>query len=133
MSETGATPPPVAPPPGSENAGPPSNGAMYGAFVHLAIHGQENKWWMMYIYLVFNTILVLSCSTVLVANPYGLAHQLILTVFCTAGFFFALCWLFMVPDYVRASDLYGRIVREAERGLPAGVGRPLNEREEQRT
>jgi hypothetical protein len=104
----------------------------YASLIALGIHGQENKWWMLYIFLVFNTILVLSCATILVDDPYGLLHQLTLSVLCIAGLVVAFCWLFMVPDYVNASNLYSDIAREAESRLPAGIRRPLTERQTQR-
>lgn len=121
-----------------EMASSPSGGCepciteFYESLIALGIHGQENKWWMLYIFLVFNTILVLSCATILVDDPYGLLHQLTLSLLCSAGLVVAFCWLFMVPDYVNASNLYSDIAREAESRLPAGIRKPLTERKTQR-
>ena len=114
-----------------ESKSPCTAGRYYPALVSLAIHGQENKWWMLYIYLVFNSILLLGCSTILTAQDYQLVHKIALSVFCTAGVLVAIPWLFMAGDYVQASNLYGDIVVKAEACLPTEL-RPLTERAAQR-
>ncbi len=101
----------------------------YGPFVHLAIHGQENKWWMLYIYLLFNSILVLSCSTIIASQNFLFFHQIVLTLFCGAGFLVAICWIYMIDDYVNASNLYSNVAKEAEVGLPADIKKPFTIRD----
>jgi hypothetical protein len=118
--------------PGCVTPPKPEINEFYFPLVNLAIHGQENKWWMLYIYLVFNSILVLSCSTILVAQSYRLMHQIALSLFCIGGVLINGCWLFMAQDYVHASNLYSDIAREAENWMPAEVRRPLTERQGQR-
>ncbi|MBI4032576.1 hypothetical protein HY374_02625 [Candidatus Berkelbacteria bacterium] len=107
--------------------------ALYAAYVQLGIHGQENKWWMLYIFLMFNSILLLSCATVLVADRFLFAHRLLVTVFSLAGILVDVCWLFMGADYVRASDSYQKAVAKAEKLLPPQFPTPLTEREAART
>jgi hypothetical protein len=48
MSETGQV----------NNTQRPDVRPVYGALLQLAIHGQENKWWMLYVFLMFNSTLV---------------------------------------------------------------------------
>lgn len=104
----------------------------YGALLQLAIHGQENKWWMLYIFLMFNSILLLSCATLFAVQQFGTAHRVLLWMFAAAGAFIDACWIPMAADYVKASDLYGDEVVEAEKLLPATSPKPLTKRAAQR-
>jgi cytochrome b len=104
----------------------------YTPLVNLTIHGQENKWWMFYIYLLFNSILILSCSTLLTVETYGLVHKIALSLFSVGGILINLCWLFMAEDYVNASNLYSDIAVEAEKYMPEEIRKPLTERQKQR-
>jgi len=110
----------------------PSASHWYNPLVALTIHGQENKWWMIYIFLVFNSLLVLGCTTLLSITDYGLLHQLLFTVLCAAGLWVAVVWLFMIPDYVAASNLYSEAAESAECAMPEGLKKPLTERSAQR-
>lgn len=80
----------------------------YAAFVTLTVHGQENKWWILYIYLMFNSILILACVGLFVATDYRLVHKLALSVLCGAGLFVGMCWIAMAVDYVAASSSLAR-------------------------
>lgn len=119
----------AAPQPHPQEAPPPH---WYGSLVALAIHGQENKWWMIYIFLVFNSLLVLGCTALLSSARYGLLHQLLLTLLCGVGLLVAIVWLFMIPDYAAASNLYSDAAEAAECAMPAGMPKPLTERRAQR-
>lgn len=105
---------------------------VYGALLQLAIHGQENKWWMLYIFLMFNSILLLSCATLFAVQQFSVAHRILVYVFSAAGALIDACWIAMAGDYVRASNLYSDEVVEAEKLLPAGLPGPLTKRASQR-
>lgn len=115
------------------NQKPPREFAQfYGTLTLLAIHGQENKWWMLYIFLVFNSILVLSCSTVLVAQTYLPIHPILVSVFCLAGLIANILWLLMAKDYIAASNRFTDIAKEAENWMPKDLRKPWQERDSQR-
>lgn len=111
---------------------PPDVSLVYGALVQLAIHGQENKWWMLYMFLMFNSILLLSCATLFSVQQFSTAHKTLLCVFSVGGILIDLCWIVMAGDYVKASNLFGDEVVAAERLLPAGLPTPLTKRAGQR-
>ena len=111
----------------------PGHSQYYAAFVSLAIHGQENKWWMLYVYLLFSSVLVLACVGLFVSTGYGRSHQLILSLLCLAGLVVSVSWIAMTVDYVDASNLFGDIAKEAEAEIPAQLGRPFTRRSEQRS
>jgi hypothetical protein len=104
----------------------------YPAFVQLAVHGQENKWWMLYIFLMFNSILLLGCATVIAADPYQWPHRTLLYAFSLVGVAIDGCWIVMARDYDRASKLYSELAVKAEQHLPDVLPKPLTEREKQR-
>jgi hypothetical protein len=105
---------------------------VYGALLQLAIHGQENKWWMLYVFLMFNSIILLSCAALFAVHAFGTAHRVLLWTLSLVGSLIDACWIFMALDYVAASNLYGDKVVEAEKLLPNGLPRPLTERAGQR-
>lgn len=106
--------------------------SVYGALVQLGIHGQENKWWMLYIVLMFNSILLLSCAALFGAAQFGAVHKALLCVFAGGGVLIDICLIVMAADYVKASNLYSDEIVEAEKLLPAGYPRPLTKRTTQR-
>lgn len=106
--------------------------AVYGALTQLAVHGQENKWWMLYIVLMFNSILLLGCVTLIGIAPSTTVNRFLLFVFSAFGILINICWIVMAGDYVRASNLYGDKAVEAEASLPCGLPKPFTERQAQR-
>jgi hypothetical protein len=112
---------------------PPDIRPVYGALLQLAIHGQENKWWMLYVFLMFNSILLLSCAALFAVQSFGAAHRVLLWTFSAVGSLIDVCWILMAVDYVAASNLYGDEVVKAEELLPLGLPKPLTKRAGQRT
>jgi len=106
---------------------------VYGALLQLAIHGQENKWWMLYVFLMFNSILLLSCAALFAVQQFSSAHRILIYLFSGAGTLIDVCWIVMAGDYVKASNLYSDEVVEAEKLLPDGLPKPLTKRASQRT
>jgi hypothetical protein len=117
---------------GGDGRETPDVSAVYGALVQLAVHGQENKWWMLYILLMFNSILLLSCAAIFATQHLWTEQRVLLCMFSLAGALIALCWIAMASDYVRASDLYGAEVVVAEKRLPPQFPKPLTKRADQR-
>jgi hypothetical protein len=105
---------------------------VYGALLQLAIHGQENKWWMLYVFLMFNSILLLSCAALFAVQEFRTALRILLYLFSTVGTLIDVCWIIMAGDYVNASDLYADEVVEAEKLLPDHFPKPLTKRASQR-
>ncbi len=105
---------------------------VYGALVQLAIHGQENKWWMLYIFLMFNSILLLSCGALFAAQQFAAAHKILVCVLSAGGTLIDVCWIVMAADYVKASNLFADEVVAAERLLPSKFPTPLTKRAAQR-
>lgn len=105
---------------------------IYGILVQLAVHGQENKWWMLYIFLTFNSFLLLSCAALFGVQEFSIAHRILLTAFCAAGTFIDMCWYYMAHDYVKASNLYSDRAVDAEAVFPEGLPKPFTERKNQR-
>jgi hypothetical protein len=111
----------------------PDVSTVYGALLQLAIHGQENKWWMLYVFLMFNSILFLSCAALFAVQYFGTAHRVLLWTFAAVGSLIDVCWILMAVDYVAASNLYGDEVVKAEKLLPTGLPTPLTKRAGQRS
>jgi hypothetical protein len=86
---------------------------VYGPLLQLAIHGQENKWWMLYVFLMFNSIVLLSCAALYAVQQFTVGHRILLYLFSAAGTLVDVCWIVMAQDYVKASNLYG----ESELGI----------------
>ena len=110
----------------------PDVSRVYGALLQLAIHGQENKWWMLYIFLMFNSILLLSCAALFASQQFGTEHRVLLYMFSATGILIDVCWIAMAADYVNASNLFGDEVVEAENLLPERFPKPLTKRTAQR-
>jgi hypothetical protein len=106
--------------------------SVYGAPLQLAIHGQENKWWMLYVFLMFNSILLLSCAALLAVQQFNTGHKTLLYLFSVAGTLVDICWIVMAQDYIKAFNLYGDKVVAAEKLLPGALPKPLTERASQR-
>jgi len=123
---------------GSSKAESAANGSgsevctAYGAYIQLAVHGQENKWWMLYVFLMFNSILLLSCAALFAVQQFTAGHRLLLLLFSSCGIFVNVCWILMASDYVKASDLFSAHAVRVEALMPAGLPRPCTERAEQR-
>lgn len=106
--------------------------SVYGALVQLAIHGQENKWWMLYIFLTFNSILLLSCGALFAAQQFAAAHKILVCVLSAGGTLIDICWIVMAADYVKASNLFSDEVVAAEMLLPEQFPTPFIKRRAQR-
>jgi len=87
---------------------------------------------MLYIVLMFNSILLLSCAALFAVQQFGTGHRVLLYMFAAAGAFIDACWIPTAADYVKASNLYGDEVVEAEKLLPAKFPKPLTKRAAQR-
>lgn len=103
-----------------------------GVLLQLGIHGQENKWWMLYIFLMFNSILLLSCAALFAAAHCGTLHKVPLSVFAAGGILIDICWLPMAAGSAKASDLYSNEIVDAERRLPQQWPKPRTKRAGQR-
>ncbi len=121
------TTPNETPKPSSQDAA-----SVYGALIQLGVHGQENKWWMLYIVLMFNSILLLSCAALFGVAQFGPKHKILVCVFSGGGLLIDICWLVMAGDYVKASNLYSDAIVEVEQYLPVGLPMPLTARAGQR-
>ena len=103
----------------------------YGALVQLAIHGQENRWWMLYTLLMFNSILLLGCATILASQKVSLASQLLIAFFCGAGATIDGLFIGLASNYNEANDLYQKKVADAEELLPPSFPKPFKLRNSQ--
>ncbi len=101
---------------------------LYGSLVQLTIHGQENMWWMIYIFLTFNSILLLSCAALFNANEYTYNHRILLALFTVAGIVTDFCWFRMAGNYHDASRAYADTAEAVEKNFPEAL-RPLTKRE----
>lgn len=107
----------------------------YSSLVQLTIHGQENKWQTLYIFLVFNSILLLAWTNVFVAEVKGSFEgdrKHVLWAFCAVGFLSGLLWSILGKDYAAASILFSDLTVKFERDFALKRARPLHKRQKQR-
>ena len=105
---------------------------LYTCIVNLAIHGQENKWQTITVYILFNTILFLAWSTIFAKQNNSWQFIVALQVFPILGILSSVFWLSLGEDYVSASNLFSDLAVEFERNFPPECIQPLTRRKEQR-
>jgi hypothetical protein len=108
--------------------------SVYGAFLQLTIHGQENKWATLSVFLVFHSILFLGWATLFSASQKPLTN-LVLIALCVVGILTGIAWGLIGIDYSGAAETFSRSLEEAERALPLppAISRPIQIREAQKT
>ena len=117
-----SSPPSAQPPP---PAGDIINA--YDLLLKLTIHGQENKWNTLSVFLIFQSILLLGWATFFAAKIATPVRFALSGIAILSGF----AWRFIGTDYAKASWLYSQMAEALESFFPDWMPTPLKELAEQ--